>query len=285
MGRLSRGGRERVRNNDEQVYYFFVDGWGEEPKVCLMERAVKHAKVLAEADVPPKLVRQCVESQGRVARFERSYAVDEPIKAWLIRHIVEQKDSELKPIVEKTVRENMGPPLVAIGQANWNLSPVTLPAEPAVVVEEDLSEIIQKWNFYDGKINPKGLFANCLTDSGDGLTVVDERTNLQWQAGGIDICSSRTMQRKIEELNSSNFGGYSDWRLPSLEEAMSLMEPIANFKGIHLHPCFSMGQPFIFVAAQRKPGGYWFVDYKHGRAFWSSGTIPGGFGQVCRSRK
>ena len=61
------------------------------------------------------------------------------------------------------------------------------------------------------------------------------------------------------------------------------MEPEKNSKGIYLHPGFSKEQPFIFVAAQRKPGGYWFVDYKQGRAFWSSGTIPGGFGRLVRS--
>jgi hypothetical protein len=68
-----------------------------------------------------------------------------------------------------------------------------------------------------------------------------------------------------------------------MEEAMSLMEPEKNNKDIFLKPCFSKEQPFIFVAAQRKPGGYWFVDYKQGRAFWSSGTIPGGFGRLVRS--
>jgi hypothetical protein len=68
-----------------------------------------------------------------------------------------------------------------------------------------------------------------------------------------------------------------------MEEAMSLMEPLKNTKGVFLHPCFSKEQPFIFVAAQRKPGGCWFVDFKQGRAFWSSGTIPGGFGRLVRS--
>ena len=38
------GGRERVRNNSERIYYFFVDNWGDTPKLCLMERGVKHAK-------------------------------------------------------------------------------------------------------------------------------------------------------------------------------------------------------------------------------------------------
>lgn len=278
------GGRERVRDNQEQVYYFFIDNWGDEPKVCLMERAVKHAKVLAEVDVPADLVKKCVEKQGAAARFEMSFAVDTEVKKWLITHVLEGGENEyVRPVIEKVVHENMGAPLPEIGKANWNFDALTLPKEQAVLVDEEVETIIKKWDFFDFERNEKGSFINGLVDSGDGLTVIDERTGLQWQSGGIDICSIRTMNKKIEEISKSGFAGYNDWRLPTLEEAMSLMDSSINFKGVHLNPCFSIDQPFVFVAAQRKPGGYWFVDYKHGRAFWSSGTIPGGFGRLCRS--
>jgi hypothetical protein len=278
------GGRERVRNNSEQVYYFFVDNWGDVPKVCLMERAVKHARILAEVDVPLELVERCVKKQGSAARFERSYAVDEEVKEWLIRNVLEEEGQEyVRPMVEKTVQENMGAPLPARGKASWKFEKVTLPFTPGTILDEDLDGVIQKWNFYDSLRNPDGNFINGLVDCGDGLTVIDERTGLQWQSGGLDICSYRRMSKEIEEIRHNGFAGFTDWRMPTMEEAMSLLEPLVNFKGVHLHPCFSSAQPFIFVAAQRKPGGYWFVDYKQGRAFWSSGTIPGGFGRLCRS--
>ena len=278
------GGRERVRDNQEQVYYFFVDNWGDEPKVCLMERAVKHAKVLAEVDVPADLVKKCVEKQGAAARFEMSYAVDDEVKKWLIANVLDGDDNKyVKPVIEKIVHENMGAPLPEIGKASWNFDKLTLPNEPAILRDEDVESIILQRNFFDTERNSKGGFVNGLVDPGDGLTIIDERTGLQWQSGGIDICSIRTMNRKVDEIGEKGFAGYNDWRLPTLEEAMSLMESSVNFKGVHLNPCFSIDQPFIFIAAQRKPGGYWFVDYKHGRAFWSSGTIPGGFGRLCRN--
>ena len=278
------GGRERVRDNKERVYYFFVDNWGENPKVCLMERAVKHARVLAEVDVPPELVEKCVKSQGDVARFERSFAVDDDVKDWLVRHVLEgDENHHVKPVVEIHQRENMGEPLPPQGQASEKHHKVTLPSDQVVVDDAQVEQILRHWNVYDSHLNTAGSFANSLVDAGDGLTVIDERTALQWQSGGIDICSSRTMNKKIKMVNDENFAGFADWRLPTIEEAMSLMEPERNFKGIYLHPCFSVAQPFVFVAAQRKPGGYWFVDYKQGRIFWSSGTIPGGFGRLCRS--
>ena len=60
------GGKERLRNNNERFYYFFVDGWSKPPKLCLMERAVKYARVLAEIKAPEEMVRRCIQEQGRV---------------------------------------------------------------------------------------------------------------------------------------------------------------------------------------------------------------------------
>ncbi len=278
------GGRERVRNNDERVYYFFVDAWGEKPKVCLMERGIKHAKILAEIAAPADIVRRCVEGQGRCHRLERSYAIDEPLKQWLIDTVLDGGESSfVLPIADDDINENMGQPLPLYGEEPFTGAACTLPSKPAIISEEQAGEIITGLGFFDTFLNPDGRFDNALRRTADPQIAIDARTSLMWQRGGIDITSERTMQQRIEALNKQHFAGFSDWRLPTLEEAMSLMEPVENTKGIHLHSCFSKEQPFIFVAAQRKPGGHWFVDYKHGRAFWSSGTIPGGFGRLVRT--
>lgn len=277
------GGRERVRNNDELIYYFYVSNWGHEPVVCLMERGVKHAKILAKVHAPRKMVSDCVRDQGSSSIFEKSYAIDGKLKKWLLDHVVDHFDeSVVEAVVEEVEVEDMGSGLPPVAEVQFGGEQVVLPSAPAVFVEQDLPERILKWNLYDSKLNPQGDFANALGDNGDGLTVTDCRTGLMWQRAGLDISSHRVMRKKIAELNEQGFAGFDDWRLPTLEEALSLMEPALNDKGVHLDPCFSAKQPFIFIAAQRTPGGYWFVDYKQGRPFWSSGTIPGGFGRLCR---
>lgn len=278
------GGRERVRCNDERVYYFFVDHWDGEPRLYLMERGVKHAKVMAEIKAPKKMVEDCVAEQGWAARFEQTFGINSQIRDWLIKNVLDGGDSNLVvPIVEEESVEDMGPSLPAREVAVVQGGSVSLPAEAAFIQEEEIGNLIKKWNFFDSEYNPEGLFANCLVNGESDKTVVDLKTGLMWQREGLDINSIRKIRRSIDELNSKGFDGYSDWRLPTLEEALSLMEPEANTKGVHLDTCFSMKQPFIFVAAQRKPGGYWFVDYKQGRSFWSSGTIPGGFARLVRS--
>lgn len=278
------GGRERVRSNSERICYFFIDNWGKEPRLCLMERGVKYAKVLAEIEAPADMVRNCVREQGTSSCFEKSYAINGVIKEWLLRHVVEAPgDTYVRPVTRVVEVEDMGA-LPLKSELSFSTERCDLPAEAAVINDDTIAPLIRKWNFYDSVINKKGHFENALVDNGDQLTVIDERTGVMWQRGGLDISSIRTTQRKIKELNGKGFAGFHDWRLPTMEEALSVMEPEVNAKGVHLNTCFSKEQPFIFVAAQRRPGGYWFVDYKQGRAFWSSGSIPGGFARLCRRR-
>jgi len=75
------------------------------------------------------------------------------------------------------------------------------------------------------------------TLNSDGLTVYDNVTGLTWTKspdldgdGDIDINDKLTFsesQTYPNTLNGQNFGGYNDWRLPSMKELYSLM----NFSG------------------------------------------------------
>jgi len=280
------GGKERVRSKNERVYYFFIDAWDDEPKVCLMERGIKHARVVAEIAAPPEMVRRCVQEQGKVALFERTHPINEELKQWLLANVVESEDDS-KVIVLKSPDV---PTVIASGLPGKDAVlavpvRIALPSEPAEMSEEDVVALVARFNFADQERNPRGNFAHLLVDNGDGLTVTDKVTGLMWQRGGIDIMSHRSMRREIARLNEERFAGYAGWRLPTVAEALSLLEQEKLANNQYLHPCFSGEQPFVFVNAVRKPGGQWFVDFKQGRAFWSSGTIPGGFGRLCRPEK
>lgn len=277
------GGKERVRSAKERTYYFFIDNWGDTPRLCLMERGIKHARVVAEILAPEEMVRKCVERQGRASIFEQSFAIDSALQQWLIANVLESEDdSRIIPLVPAGEQELQDTGLPGRGEALAAVSQVTLPGEPAEMTEEEVIALIAGANLYDGERNPGGSFTSSLVDNQDGLTVSDLATGLMWQREGLDIMSNRMLRQEVERLNRERFAGHGDWRLPSLAEALSLMLPAKNRHGQHLHPCFSPRQPFIFTAATRTPGGYWFVDYKQGRAFWASGTIPGGFARLCR---
>ena len=72
------------------------------------------------------------------------------------------------------------------------------------------------------------------TVSADGFTVYDNVTGLTWtqtadlnRDGAINADDKLTFDQAetfIQELNSQNFGGYNDWRLPSIKELYSLID-------------------------------------------------------------
>ncbi len=78
--------------------------------------------------------------------------------------------------------------------------------------------------------------------SADGLTVLDDVTGLTWQKspdtngdGKIDSLDKMTLAQaraRPAVLNAARYGGYADWRLPTIKELYSLM----NFSGTDVGP-------------------------------------------------
>ncbi|PUB79021.1 MAG: hypothetical protein DBO99_04965 [gamma proteobacterium symbiont of Ctena orbiculata] len=115
-------------------------------------------------------------------------------------------------------------PIVDTGQQQFfgNSSRIATPGEGDMFYGQDAQ--------YDGIQPSYGL-------SDDGLTVHDNVTGLTWtqtadldRDGDIDADDKLTFaeaQSYPESLNAENYGGYSDWRLPTMKELYSLM----NFNG------------------------------------------------------
>ncbi len=95
--------------------------------------------------------------------------------------------------------------------------------------------MVQKNGFHDYRWNPDGNFPNEFeTQTLNGVTmIIDHATKLMWQQSG----SSGGMQwndteNYIKQLNQEQFAGYSDWRLPTIEELASLIEPKKQSNGL-----------------------------------------------------
>jgi tetratricopeptide (TPR) repeat protein len=77
--------------------------------------------------------------------------------------------------------------------------------------------------------------------------VVDNATGLMWhQSGSDDEMVWHEALEWIRKLNKSGYAGCQDWRLPTVEEAASLLEP-SKRNGLCIDPVFSNVQSFIYT--------------------------------------
>jgi hypothetical protein len=68
----------------------------------------------------------------------------------------------------------------------------------------------------------------------------------------------------MKELNQQEYAGHSDWRLPTLEEAASLLERSESKYFLYIDPLFSPKQKHIWTGDKFKNNKVWAVDFYSG---------------------
>ena len=96
------------------------------------------------------------------------------------------------------------------------------------------------------------------------VVVVDSATGLVWQQSGSSRLTLEEARKYIQKLNEQKFTGYSDWRLPTLEEAMSLTDPKKNEAGLHIDRIFDKTQKWIWTADKKTASLAWTVSFDFG---------------------
>jgi hypothetical protein len=112
--------------------------------------------------------------------------------------------------------------------------------------------------------------------NGDSV-VIDHTTGLIWHQSGSDGEMDWPKAKQwVKDLNDKGFAGYSDWRLPTVEEAISLLEPNKNAGYLYIDPVFDAKQTGIWTGDENDSAGYldgaWCVrlsgGYGGGNACW-----------------
>jgi hypothetical protein len=83
------------------------------------------------------------------------------------------------------------------------------------------------------------------------MLIHDYTTGLTWQKGGSsNVVKNWDYAKKVvKELNWNSYAGYNNWRLPTLEEAMSLMEATKHGE-LYIDPVFDSRQRWIWTSDQ-----------------------------------
>ena len=139
-----------------------------------------------------------------------------------------------------------------------------------------VTRMVKKFDFYHGKWdlewdNPGGK--GIIHDYEETVVqkervLIDRATGLMWQQGGSsEGMNYEKAQEYIADLNRRKIGGFDDWRLPTLEEAMTLMEPQKQSNGLYIEPIFDKTQRWIWTADRRKASFAWVVNFYYGRCY------------------
>ncbi|MBT8406251.1 MAG: DUF1566 domain-containing protein [Deltaproteobacteria bacterium] len=161
---------------------------------------------------------------------------------------------------------------------------VPLRAEPQERLTTDyIRYMVKRYNFFENNWNISGSFDNDFLDNGDG-TVTDRTTGLIWQKSGSSRSKTwRKAELYIDKLNRNQFAGYSDWRLPTIDELASIIEK-KDMGGLHLDPLFDKKQTHCWSADNGPELTYgslglfatWIVNFAEGRvkqAQWATGDL------------
>jgi hypothetical protein len=167
-------------------------------------------------------------------------------------------------------------------------SPVKLRSTPLKLSYESAKNMIQDKGFYERDWNwiGKGIEHQYeILDIKDNGIIVDHTTDLVWQEGGSPKeWSYENAKKWIKELNEKGYANCHDWRLPTMEEAMSLMEPQGNNDGLYINSKFSYKQDWIWTCDEaERSRAAWVVGFAGGKCVDGSYLYYGSYVRAVRS--
>jgi hypothetical protein len=147
---------------------------------------------------------------------------------------------------------------------------IRLRSEPLVVLTDEAQKIFKvkkNWPAWLLGYKPFEYIQNEFEDWGE--TVIDHVTGLMWQkSGSMETLTYQKARAYIEQLNHKRFAGYTDWRLPTVAELISLIEPEKQANKLYINPIFDKRQRWCWSADTRSSAAAWDVDFENGSVGW-----------------
>ncbi len=113
----------------------------------------------------------------------------------------------------------------------------------------------------------------------------DRRTSLVWQqAGSLYPLNHKAAFDYVGRLNSSGFGGFHAWRLPTMDELVSLLMPLPENEGYCIQSVFDTTQTFLWSCDTCTHVSAWYVSIEMGFANHNDKSSYYYVRAVCDSR-
>ncbi len=149
------------------------------------------------------------------------------------------------------------------------MSKITFREEPSTLSMLEIGNMLHKNDFFDNveNINARG-FINQYEEKTikNCKVVIDNASGLMWQhSGSANSMKFNDAKIWVKHLNSQTFAEYSNWRLPTIEEAMSLIENKKSNKSLYINLVFNEKQCWIWTSdIKRGDFSVWIISFACG---------------------
>ena len=127
--------------------------------------------------------------------------------------------------------------------------------KPMTISSDDCQSVFN----LDEECSPNRYIVNDYEDTGNGV-VIDHSTGLMWEkSGSDDWLEYDEAENYIRKLNRNQFAGYYDWRLPTVDEMASLLEPEIKSDELYLDSIFDKAQEYCWTSDKNRGSGRAFV--------------------------
>ena len=146
----------------------------------------------------------------------------------------------------------------------------TLRSTPAIIMENDAQSMLVEKGFYSSYWNQHGAgLPNYYEVLAGGKVILDRSSGLMWQQSGTpETMTYEEAEKYIAQLNRDKYAGYKYWRLPTLDEAMSLTKPV-KYTSLFIAPDFDENQIYIWTVDRKSAAEAWSVDFNIGDCYAS----------------
>jgi len=143
-----------------------------------------------------------------------------------------------------------------------DLSVTQMQSMPHVEIREEM-----EWGFY-GHSTVWHKYELKTIDYDE--VVIDHTTGLMWHQNGSERFKDKEkISQWVGDLNLKGYAGFSDWRLPTAEEAASLLEPEQKFGNMYIDSVFDNKQPWLWTGDSYGNDAAWAISACYGSVFWS----------------
>jgi serine/threonine-protein kinase len=133
----------------------------------------------------------------------------------------------------------------------------------------------------DNLFRPRLYMANQFIDNRDA-TITDQASGLVWQQGGSDYPLTWDGARQyVQALNASSTAGCGNWRLPTVDELLSLLTEVSLREQYCMASLFERSKKWLWSVDKRSFIAAWYVSVDLGFVGWQDMTCFNYVRAVC----